>query len=205
MIAITANCLYFLLTKPRIHAFSDLKSTGAVANEVFFFVALLLAGFIAPPVLAQEPACEQHDGTQLWISPLNPKAGETVKIMAVSTDGPLTKLATVDNQGQRSVLQSRHRGGPPWSLVAELAESAEGLQRIEAYRDGKLAACHEWAAGKINAQERLKEWNLAAEAFYSAWIETLFGAPPTENLSFTSLQPGLRNAERNFLHNYLGQ
>ncbi|MDE2389787.1 MAG: hypothetical protein KGN35_12050, partial [Betaproteobacteria bacterium] len=35
--------------------------------------------------------------------------------------------------------------------------------------------------------------------------ETLFGAPPAENLSFTLLQPVLRNAGRNFLHNYLGQ
>lgn len=209
MIAIAANCLQSLLIKLHIRAFSGLKSTGAAANGLSLPLTLCfvlpLAGLIAPPVLAQEVTCEQHGGTQLWISPLNPKAGETVKIMAVSTDGPLAELVLIDNQGQRTVLQSRRRGGPPWSLAAELPESTEGLQRIEAYRDGKLAACHKWATGAVNAQERLKEWNLAAEAFYSAWIETLFGAPPSENLSFTSLQPVLRNAERNFLHNYLGQ
>ena len=208
MVAIAANCLQSLLITPRIRAFSDLKSIGVTANGFFLTVTLcflfFLTGFIAPPVLAQEAACEQLNGTQLWISPLNPKFGAAIKVMAVSTHGPLSELAVIDNQGQRTVLQSRRRGGPPWSLVAELAESANGLQRIEVYREGKLAACHDLAVGEVNAQERLKEWNLAAEAFYSAWIETLFGAPPEENLSFNSLQPVLRNAERNFLHNYLG-
>ncbi|QOJ23003.1 MAG: hypothetical protein HRU78_04560 [Gammaproteobacteria bacterium] len=163
-----------------------------------------LLWLMAPPALAEDIACEQHGGTQLWISPLNPKAGEAIKIMAVSTDGPLAELLMIDNQGRRTVLPSRRRGGPPWSLAAELAESDQGLHRIEANRNGKSVSCHQLTVGETNAQERLKEWSLAAEAFYSVWIETLFGAPPGENLSFTSLQPVLRNTERNFLHNYLG-
>lgn len=192
-----------------IRVFSDSKSSGIAASGLCLSVTLclifLLAELIVSPALAQEAACGQYNGTQLWISPLNPKAGEAVKIMAVSTDGPLSELVMIDNQGQRTVLPSRRRGGPPWSLVAELAESTEGLNRIEASRDGKLAACRQFVVDGANAQKRLKEWDLSAEAFYSAWIETLFGAPPAENLSFTSLQPVLRNAERNFLHNYLGQ
>ncbi len=209
MITIAVNCLQSLLIKPHIRAFSNLKSTGTVTNGLFWFVKLcfvfLLAGLIARPVLAQEATCGQTGGTQLWISPLNPKAGEAIKIMAVSTDGPLSELVMIDNQGQRTVLPSRRRGGPPWSLVTELPQSAGGLQRIEAYREGKLATCHELAADAVNTQERHKEWNLATEAFYSVWIETLFGAPPEENLGFTSLQPVLRNTGRNFLHNYLSQ
>lgn len=208
MAIIALKCLQSSLIKPYIHAFSDSKSTGTVANGLLLpaivcFVFSLVA-VIAAPVLAQEITCGQRGGTRLWVSPLHPKAGEAVKMMAVSTDGPLSELVLIDNQGQRTVLQSRRRGGPPWSLAAGLAEYVAGAQRIEAYREGKLAACHEWAAGGVSTQERLKEWNLATEAFYSAWIETLFGAPPEENLSFNSLQPVLRNAERNFLHNYLG-
>ena len=209
MAIIALKRLQSLLIKARSRAFSDLKTTATAANGLFlslkFCFVFSLTVLVVSPVLAQEAACDQHGGTQLWISPLNAKAGEAIKIMVVSTDGPLSELVAIDNQGQRTVLQSRRRGGPPWSLVTELVESAEGLHRIEAYRDSKFAACHEWATGKINAQERLKDWSLSAEAFYSAWIETLFGAPPAENLSFISLQPVLRNAERNFLHNYLGQ
>ncbi len=174
---------------------------------VFFmncFLACCLAWASIAYALAEDAACEQTGATHIWISPLNPKTGEPVKIMAVSTDGPVTALALVDNQGRRTALQSHRRGGPPWSLLSELEEAGEGQYRIEASRDGKLSACHQFTASESNPQGRAKEWNLATEAFYSAWIEALFGAPPEENLSFTSLEPVLRNAGRNFLHNYLG-
>lgn len=174
---------------------------------VFFvncFLACLLAVVCIAHALAEDAACEHTGAVHIWISPLNPKTGEPVKIMAVSTDGPITALTLVDNQGRRTALQSHRRGGPPWSLLSELEEAGEGQYRIEASRAGKLSACHQFTAGELNPQGRAKEWNLATEAFYSAWIEALFGAPHEENLNFTSLEPVLRNAERNFLHNYLG-
>ncbi len=172
-----------------------------------FFCACLLALVSISVAQAEDNSCQQIGETHIWISPLNPKVDEQIKIMAVSTDGPVSELALIDNQGQRMPLRSHHRGGPPWSLVAELAGVDEGHYRVEADRDGKLIACHLLTIGESGAQkkeERAKTWNLATEAFYSAWIEALFGAPPEENLSFPSLEPVLRNNERNFLHNYLG-
>ena len=179
-----------------------MKNLPVFFMNCFFACALVWASI--PQALAEDVACEQTGAAHIWISPLNPKTGEPVKIMAVSTDGPLAELALTGDQGQRIALQPRRRGGPPWSLVAAWGEPDAGHYRVEASRDGKPVACHQFTVGGPNPQERLKEWNLAAEAFYSAWIETLFGAPPEENLSFTSLEPVLRNAERNFLHNYLG-
>lgn len=168
------------------------------------FLVCFWAGASIPQALAEDIGCEQTGAAHIWIAPLNPKTGEPVKVMVVSTDGPVTELTLIDNQGRRTALQSHRRGGPPWSLLSGLEEAGEGRYRIEASWNGKLAACQQFTVGGSDSQERLKEWNLAAEAFYSAWIETLFGAPPEENLSFTSLQPVLRNNERNFLHNYLG-
>ena len=179
-----------------------MKSLPVFFMNVFFACVLVWASI--PQALAEDVACEQTGAAHIWISPLNPKTGEPVKIMAVSTDGPLVELTLTGDQGQRIALQPRRRGGPPWSLVAAWEEPGAGHYRVEASRDGKPVACHQFTVDVPNLQERLKEWNLAAEAFYSAWIETLFGAPPEENLSFTSLEPLLRNAERNFLHNYLG-
>jgi hypothetical protein len=154
--------------------------------------------------LAEDYSCEETGETHIWIAPLNPKADRQVKIMAVSTDGPVSALALIDRQGRRIPLQSRRRGGPPWSLIAALNGINEGDYRVVADRDGKLAACHPLTIGGSGAQERPQAWGLATEAFYSAWIEELFGAPPEENLSFPSLEPVLRNSERNFLHNHLG-
>ncbi|WP_256211807.1 hypothetical protein [Nitrosomonas communis] len=171
----------------------------------FFCVCLLTLGSISV-VQAEDNSCQQIGETHIWISPLNPKVDKQIKIMAVSTDGLVSELALIDNQGQRIPLRSHRRGGPPWSLVAELAGVNEGHYRVEAGRNGKLIACHSLLIGESGAQkkeERAKTWNLATEAFYSAWIEGLFGAPPEENLHFPSLEPVLRNDERNFLHNYL--
>lgn len=183
---------------------------GFSTKSASFPLACLLTWGSISVVLAEDYSCQQTSETHIWISPLNPKVDGEIKIMAVSTDGPVSELSLIDNQGQRKPLPSRHRGGPPWSLVAELARVDEGHYRVEAEQDGKLIACHLLTIGGSGVQkreerkERAKAWNLATEAFYSAWIEALFGAPPEENLSFPSLEPVLRNSERNFLHNYLG-
>lgn len=165
---------------------------------------VLLAWISIPAALAGDIACEQTGTVHIWISPLTLKADEPVKIMAVSTDGPVSELALIGSQDQYVPLQSRRRGGPPWSLVTELAGLSAGDYRVAASRDGKPVACQPIAVGAAIAQQRPAAWNLATEAFYSAWIEELFGAPPGENLSFDSLEPVLRNTERNFLHNHLG-
>jgi len=169
-----------------------------------YFLACLLAWASISVALAEDYSCEETGETHIWISPLNPKADGQVKIMSVSTDGPVSELALIDSQGRRIPLQSRRRGGPPWSLVAVLEGFNEGNYRVVAGRDGKLSACHPLTIGGSGTQEGPKAWGLATEAFYSAWIEELFGAPPEEDLSFPSLQPVLRNTEHNFLHNRLG-
>lgn len=168
------------------------------------FLACLLAGSGIPVASADAASCEETGETHIWISPLKPKADGQVKIMAVSTDGPLSELALIDSQDRRVPLQFHRRGGPPWSLVASLDGGGEGNYRVVASRDGELAACHPLSIGGAATQARPQVWGLSTEAFYAAWIEELFGAPPGENLSFPSLEPVLRNTGRNFLHNYLG-
>jgi hypothetical protein len=155
-------------------------------------------------VSANDIACEQTGAARIWISPLSPQTGQPVKIMAVSIDGPLSELILMDSQDQPIPLQIRQRGGPPWSLIASLKNLDSGLYRITATRNNQQAGCRSMVIGEAAVQEKPETWNLATEAFYSAWIEELFGAPPEENFNFNSLEPMLRNNERNFLHNYLG-
>jgi len=183
----------------RLGYFPDL-----LAQSANYFLVCMLAWISIPAVHAEDTACEATGATRIWVSPLNPKIDEPVKIMVVSTDGPASELILIDSQGQRISPQSRRRGGPPWSLIAGLERLNAGQYRIETNRDGKLIACHTLTLGGSGQQERPQAWNFATEAFYSAWIEALFGAPPEENLSFNSLEPLLRNTERNFLHNFLG-
>ena len=171
---------------------------------VHFFLAGLLAWANMAAASVEVASCVENGETHIWISPLKPKADEPVKIMAVSTDGPVSELALIDSQGLRMPLPSQRLGGPPWSLVAALAGVDDGNYRVAASRDDQLTACHPFTIGGSGAQQKPQVWGLATEAFYSAWIEALFGAPPEENLGFSSLGPVLRNSERNFLHNHFG-
>ncbi len=166
---------------------------------------LLLAVLAGTEVLAEADNCEEVGETHIWVSPSNAKPYSPMKIMAVATDGAISDIAVVGGQGLRIPLQSKSRGGPPWSLSSNLEGLAEGDYRIESWRDGKLLACHPLSIGNRGGQDRPSlGWNLTTEAFYSAWIEGLFGAPVGENLSFPSLEPVLRDPQRNFLFNHLG-
>lgn len=165
----------------------------------------LISCFLAGTATAQ-PICEQSGETRIWISPLNPQSTGTIKIMAVSAAAPAAQLSLFDDQDQAISLSIRRRGGPPWSLLAEVENLPPGNYRVLVQSSGsEPAACREVIVDTPAIAQRLQTWDLASEAFYSAWIEELFGAPAEENFSFASLEPVLRNAGRNFLHNYLGQ
>ncbi|MDD5632565.1 MAG: hypothetical protein PHI13_11150, partial [Methylococcales bacterium] len=169
-----------------------------------YFLAFLLTWASISVALAEENSCKETGETHIWISPLNPKAKGHIKIMAVSTDGPVSKLALIDSQDRLIPLETSRRGGPPWSLSTQLETINEGNYRVVAERDGDPAACHPLTIGGSGTQEQPNVWGLATEAFYSAWIEALFGAPPEENLSFSSLTQVLQNSELNFFYNHLG-
>ncbi len=169
-----------------------------------FLVCLLLLWAGMSVVLGEDNSCAADGETRIWISPLIPKADEQIKIMAVSTDGPVSELALIDHQGRRMALQTRPQGGPPWSRIAALQGLVEGYYQVLASRGGRLIACHALTIGGIGIQQRPERWGLATEAFYSAWVEALFTEPPEAFLSFPSLEPVIRNSERNFLYNYLG-
>lgn len=209
-IALRLSALHLYRLANRSHAVKWRQCFGTwPAGPVGYFLTCLLAWISMPVALAQDDACAQISEAHIWISPRNPEADGPIKIMAVSTNGPASELALIDSQGRRVPVPAHRRGGPPWSLAAELAGFNEGHYRVEASRDGRLIACQRLAIGRAIDDSSIpvrnaQTWDLATEAFYSAWIETLFGAPPEENLSFPSLQPVLRNSARNFLHNHLG-
>jgi len=154
--------------------------------------------------MAEEYPCEESAGTHIWISPQNPKSGDTIKIMAVSTDGPVTGMALIGGKENLTILQTRQRGGPPWSSLGELEGLPEGNYRIAAGRDGQVIACQKLNIDVVADHRKTQQWNRATEAFYSAWIEELFGAPHDEKLGFSSLEPILANTGRNFLQNFHG-
>ena len=148
--------------------------------------------------------CSGDGSTALWFSPRAPEPGEPLRILAVSTATAPDELYVVTAAGAARRLSTTARGGPPWSLEATFDALDRGHYRIEARQGSALLACAEFSARHQTTSVMASGWNKPFEAFYSAWIEKLFDAPPDENLDFPSLEPVLRDRERNFLFGHLG-
>ncbi len=153
--------------------------------------------------------CRESSAVTVWTSPARPVPGEPLRIMVVATDHAADGMTIIDDRGMGSPVRVTRRGGPPWSLEGEVRSfSATRPMQIEVHRDGETVGCRRlpmdsrtFSAGANPSPS----WNRETEAFYSAWIETLFDAPASENLSFKSLEPVLRDPERNFLYDHLNQ
>lgn len=169
------------------------------------FAGLLLS--FAQPAFAEIPeaSCPENPSATVWVAPLRPLPGEPLKVMAVLTDGPAEELSAQGPNGDAIALDAVPGGGPPWSLAAGLDPARSGTYRFEIKRGDEPIACRSVAVGGGASNPSPGEWDTTAEALYAAWIERLFAAPPEEPLSFPSLEPLLRDPERNFLHDYFGR
>ena len=182
------------------------RTTTRVRNlpPLFLFLPLLLI-LTGAEVTWAASTCSQGDQVRIWSAPLLPQPGEQLEIMAVATDGELTEMLVTDPAGRRSKLATVNGGGPPWSLRGIIPATSRGSYRIEAKRGREVVACSEVQVGGGSGNRGSGEWDSASQALYSAWVEHLFDAPPEEALSFPSLEPVLRDPQRNFLYDYLSK
>ncbi|MGR9108464.1 MAG: hypothetical protein ACU843_16210, partial [Gammaproteobacteria bacterium] len=97
--------------------------------------------------------CDENPDAVIWTSPRQPFAREPLKVMAVLTDGPAATLLVTGPDGRSLALDNVSRGGPPWSLSADLHAVRAGSYRIEVLRGGKALACRRVTIGE-SAQQR---------------------------------------------------
>ncbi|MFN5745774.1 MAG: hypothetical protein ACK443_06765 [Methylococcaceae bacterium] len=146
--------------------------------------------------------CRSTDTATLWLSPARPLPGEPLKVMAVLTEGAADHLSIIRADGRTVPIRTKTLSGPPHSLYGEIGSAPAGEYRITVAHEGETLACRKVGDGALVAPP--EDWNPQVEAFFSAWIEQLFDAPMDESLSFSSLEPVLRNRDRNMLYNHLG-
>ncbi|WP_310598641.1 hypothetical protein [Desulfobulbus sp.] len=171
-------------------------------KKIIYLVTILLGGMLGQGAFAAD--CVQGEATRIWIAPQTIKPGVPVRVMAVSTAGPITEMLLTDPQGTTTALMATlGLDGIPWwsaSTIDPLADN--GHYRVEARTNSDSSACRELYLGATDREKPV--WDQAHEAFFAAWIEHLFDGPIDQDLSFPSLEPVLRDPERNFLHNSLG-
>jgi hypothetical protein len=183
------------------------RTVVAIAKRNVAPLPLIVLMLMLVPALAYNAwglsACSQGDAVRIWNGPLVARPGEKLEIVAVATDGKLSELLITDPAGRLSELPAVKSGGPPWSLRGALAAPVVGRYRIEARRAGRVVACNEIEVGGRAGERGSGVWDLANQALFAAWVEQLFDAPPEVSLSFPSLEPVLRDPNRNFLYDYL--
>jgi hypothetical protein len=171
---------------------------------------LLLLPAAGPRAATDAPkACREGTDVAIWTSPRQPIAGGPLRILAVADAEPASELAIAEPAGQAVEPEVVRLGGPPWGLAATVTSAHTGIYRIVARRGGAEVACRMVAVGNAGrgsspgVGEPSLSWDRRTEAFYSAWIERLFDAPPSEAVNFPALQDALRDESRNFLYDHL--
>lgn len=165
-------------------------------------IVLALGLLSSHTVTASLNDCTAHGETSIHFSLKSTNPGETIRIKAVSVDGPLSGMSLETDEGIQS-LPIEAGEGPPYTLDATLEIPLSGHSRIIVFKDGTPVACKPFEIGHARGEDP-HEWNQSMEAFYASWIAQLFDGPPEDELSFKSLEPVLRNPDRNFLYNFLG-
>lgn len=194
------------------HGCAGLFFPGNRLKSVRFFAIFVMALMLLAPCLAfggadAEP-CPEDGAASVWTSPKKSVIGERLKLMVVTADGPVSELRVFAPSGEELTLAVDRRGGPPWSAAFSIDRLVPGVYRIEAWRQGEAIACRCVTVddnAEAGSERAGAEWDRRHEALYAAWIERLFDAPIEENPTYPSLEPILRDPERNFLHGHLGQ
>ena len=163
-----------------------------------------LCGFLILALTSQGTLanCDASKEKIIWISPRSAHPGEDVLIKAVSPDQAIDQLRLVV-EGQYTLLPVEALGGPPFSLTAAVTLPNASHITIEALAGDQIIGCQKIADSQEELRPVSSEWNRATEAFYSAWIEQLFDGDTASTLSFKSLEPVLRDPQRNFLYDHL--
>ena len=146
---------------------------------------------------AAADTCPDSEEAAVWIS----EGTQDIRVKGVTTDRPADRLVVVNATGEQE-LKGEVRGGPPWSLTSDLPSSFSS-GRVELRRGDEVIACASIDSGSTRSSG--SGWTRPLEAYYSAWIEQLFDGPNEAALNFKSLEPVIRDPERNFLWGHLGQ
>jgi hypothetical protein len=186
---------------------------------------LIVSAFFASLVAAGNARAEDSAGTcdaaaevAVLPAPIGPWTGAPLRVLFVA-DKPLTgQFSLIAPDGSVAVSSNDRRGGPPYFWYAEVAAPVAGTWHATLARDDAATGCRTISRDIVVRKDKPSSlrpvagsvwplrntWNRETENLYSAWIEKLFDAPLSTELSWPSLTKVLRDKSRNMLFDYLG-
>jgi hypothetical protein len=183
-------------------------------------------GGVAATEAPSTTACEDVRGLHIYAMPGTPSTSAPLRVIAFADRPVAGELSLRDparsktEPGAIAASSAERHGGPPYFWIATVPAPVSGrytatlVQRACAASVGVatlsigVAASAPAEPSPPNRDEGLwpvkRAWSHALENLYSAWIETLFDAPETEQPSWAALHEILRDKSRNLLFDYLG-
>ncbi len=176
------------------------------------------------PAPLEDVSCEDVKAVHIYAMPGTPWTGVPLRVIALS-DRPLEaelRLVapgpTKSEVGPIVARATERHGGPPYFWMASVPAPLAGKYTASLVQSAcgvaapatlgltvSTVAPQEPAA--LSRDQGLwptkRAWSHALEQLYSAWIETLFDAPETEQPSWAALHEVLRDKSRNLLFDYL--
>ncbi len=169
----------------------------------------------APTSAGAGLSCPGDDDAFLIINPRVPNARQPLRVIVTASEnfGPV-EIAFTDPNGELHTPPLRYLGGPPYTVVAEIAEPMEGDWSIAMGDGERVIECEtttvrrrppEDATGSGAVWDVRHNWSEGYENLYAAFVESIFDFPVDEDLTWTSLHELTENADRNILYDYYGE
>lgn len=181
-------------------------------------VDFLVAARAMPP-RAREPCPEPGRARAgLYLFPINPRPGDSVRVVAVSSNQAKLGRLRVTLDGKPLVAQNpQHFRAPPYVLEARVAPPREGSLLIElsGSQPHRTSACLSVKVSSFTTPDPLTashpeiwpvtaQWDHFSERLFGAWVARLFFVEPGGHGGWRPLHQLTRDSSRNWLHNALG-
>lgn len=172
----------------------------------------------APDLKALSECVDTLD-LSIFNSPRRPHRGAPLRVLVTSESLPLegaTLFAKTPEGTTVTLDRVTPTGGPPFGLVAEVDRPMVGDWRVALVRNGAVLACQDLEVrerpsgpGALEVgvdpfwETRIK-WERDTENLFSLWVERLFDAPLSEDVSWNPLSKVIGDPKRNLLYDHLG-
>ena len=169
----------------------------------------------APTAPGAGAQCPGDDDAFLIVNPRVPNARQPLRVVVTASEnfGPI-EIAFTDPAGVKHTPELRHLGGPPYTVVAEIAEPATGEWTIAMGDGARIIECEtvtvrsrppEPATGTGPVWDVRHNWSEGYENLYAAFVESIFDFPIDEDLTWTSLHELTNDPDLNILFDYYGE
>lgn len=187
---------------------------GEAPSEVAKFV---VPGPSHPPKVPAANSCRDSLDARVFVSPINPVAGQPLRVIATLGRAPGdAALWVYDSDGQPVPLDEVRLGGPPFARVARTLKASSGTFTAVLGTDQKQLACRRFKvrdtplpAAKSSEPSKVvwepkNDWERDTEALFAVFVEQLFTGAPDDEQTWTNLHSLLRDPSRNLLYDHLG-